>query len=194
MFLSGILRMVALYPVEVEDSLSWSQFGEPLLCRHKASGVLYVLKKIRKSRSGDFGAIELSESWESEVANMKAVTSPNVVELYGTITDRLYVYLVMEYCKKGNLRTLMKQRNEENKPFTTEVCLRFSGVLNDELLLLPLGNLEIYRRNGIRPPGHSCLKHRTPGCETGKRVCEKRWSFENRCGIDILSFAEVLFL
>jgi hypothetical protein len=194
MFLLGILLMHALRTVEVEDSLGMSPFGEPLLCRHKASGILYVLKKIRKSRSGDPGVIELTESWESEVANMKAVKSPNVVKCYGTIADKLYVYIVMEFCEKGNLRTLMKQRNDENKPFTADVCFRFSDVLNDGRLFLSLGNLEIYRRNGIWSPGHSCPKHRTPGYETGECVCDKRRLVENWCGIWMFLFGEVVFL
>jgi hypothetical protein len=44
---------------------------------------------------------------ENELLNM--CDSPNIVQIYGAYEDDFYIYLVLEYCEKGDLENLMEK-------------------------------------------------------------------------------------
>jgi serine/threonine protein kinase len=74
-----------------------------------------------KTAVDDDEAIELTESWKVEVENLKLVSSPYVIRVYGAFEDRFYAYILMEFCEKGSLRKFVKQREKSGKPLSVKV-------------------------------------------------------------------------
>jgi CRP-like cAMP-binding protein len=81
-------------------------YGTVDLVRHKITGATYALKKMRK-------AMVISANHQlfvqNEVAILKLVNHPFLVNLVGTSKDATCVYMLMEVCLGGELYTLMKE-------------------------------------------------------------------------------------
>ncbi|CAM8961226.1 unnamed protein product [Rhodiola kirilowii] len=79
-------------------------FGEVRLCRGKESGIIYAMKKLKKSEMLSRGQVEHVRAERNLLAE---VASQCVVKLYYSFQDDEYLYLVMEYLPGGDLMTLL---------------------------------------------------------------------------------------
>jgi aurora kinase len=70
------------------------KFGDVYLCRHKATGCLFALKKIFKSVIRDYG---MESQFALELKLLYVLDHPNIVKLYGHFQDEYHVFLLMEY-------------------------------------------------------------------------------------------------
>ena len=90
--------------------------------RHKHSNNTYAIKIV------DFNKIATSdrENVEKEIRAHKIMEHKNIIRLYDFFMERSTVYLVMEYCKGGNLFFYMishsKLTDSETKKFFKQTC------------------------------------------------------------------------
>jgi serine/threonine protein kinase len=66
----------------------------------------------------------LKESLSTEIAIMKKLKHHNIVELIDTVTTANSIYLVLEFCKDGDLK-----RYSMNKRFTEDQALEILNQL-----------------------------------------------------------------
>lgn len=92
-------------------------FGEVRLCREKKSGLIYAMKKLKKSEMLSRGQVEHVRAERNLLAE---VASHCIVKLYYSFQDAEYLYLIMEYLPGGDMMTLLMR--EET---LTETVARF---------------------------------------------------------------------
>ena len=63
-----------------------------------------------------------------EIDVMKSLKHPNIVKLYDVIEDEEYYYLILEYCKLGDLAKFLKERPLKEK-YTKKYMLQISHAL-----------------------------------------------------------------
>jgi serine/threonine protein kinase len=79
--------------------------------------VKQIAKPVEFSQNGDNSA-----DWKNEYAAMSAVNSRFIVQLLDYFDDADDGYIVMEYCSGGNLRQLLKAKQENGEELSEEVC------------------------------------------------------------------------
>ncbi|CAN6442030.1 unnamed protein product [Victoria cruziana] len=79
-------------------------FGEVRLCREKATGHIYAMKKLKKSEMLSKGQVEHVRAERNLLAE---VASHCIVKLYYSFQDAEYLYLIMEYLPGGDVMTLL---------------------------------------------------------------------------------------
>ncbi|KAF4698553.1 hypothetical protein FOZ62_011858, partial [Perkinsus olseni] len=106
-----------------EKKLGKGSFGEVLCVRISTdpSGRLYALKSLRKR---DVEQGQLSGQVEREISVQSRLPAhPNILRLYSHFEDREYVYLLLEYCAKGELYHLL--RTQHKRRFPVERAARY---------------------------------------------------------------------
>ncbi|KAL5977061.1 hypothetical protein ACLOJK_021403 [Asimina triloba] len=83
-------------------------FGEVRLCREKATGDVYAMKKLKKSEMLRRGQVEHVKAERNLLAE---VDSPCIVKLYCSFQDEAFLYLVMEYLPGGDMMTLLMRKD-----------------------------------------------------------------------------------
>lgn len=83
-------------------------FGEVRLCREKASGQVYAMKKLKKSEMLRRGQVEHVKAERNLLAE---VDSACIVKLYCSFQDDEYLYLIMEYLPGGDMMTLLMRKD-----------------------------------------------------------------------------------
>ena len=68
---------------------------------------------------------------EREINIMKNLDNKNVLKLYDIITDKNYMYMILEYCENGDLYKFLKKR-----PLKEEFCKRYMKQIADGLKYL----------------------------------------------------------
>jgi hypothetical protein len=110
--------------VEEDGVLGRGAFGDAVLCKYKKTGMQYVVKRIPKLLD-DSGTPETipSQLWQQEVKTIADVSSSHIVSIFDAFEDQFYMYIVMEYCAKGNLRGLLLSLEMGGKTVSEAVCL-----------------------------------------------------------------------
>ncbi|KAJ7533044.1 hypothetical protein O6H91_13G030900 [Diphasiastrum complanatum] len=83
-------------------------FGEVTLCRAKATGHIYAMKKLKKSEMLIRGQVEHVRAERNLLAE---VDSHCIVKLYYSFQDAEYLYLIMEYLPGGDMMTLLMRKD-----------------------------------------------------------------------------------
>lgn len=72
--------------------------------QHRITGQVAAVKEINLTRLTD----RLRQSLESEIAILRCIKAPNIVQLYSVIESHGRLYLIMEYCAGGDLSQVIK--------------------------------------------------------------------------------------
>ncbi|PQQ18090.1 serine/threonine-protein kinase tricorner [Prunus yedoensis var. nudiflora] len=83
-------------------------FGEVRVCREKATGHVYAMKKLKKSEMLRRGQVEHVKAERNLLAE---VDSNCIVKLYCSFQDEEYLYLIMEYLPGGDMMTLLMRKD-----------------------------------------------------------------------------------
>lgn len=83
-------------------------YGEVRLCREKKSGIIYAMKKLKKSEMVKKGQVEHVRTERNLLAE---VASNFIVKLYYSFQDEEYLYLIMEYLPGGDMMTLLMRED-----------------------------------------------------------------------------------
>ncbi|KAJ1424016.1 Protein kinase domain [Sesbania bispinosa] len=83
-------------------------FGEVRICREKATGHVYAMKKLKKSEMLRRGQVEHVKAERNLLAE---VDSNCIVKLYCSFQDDEYLYLIMEYLPGGDMMTLLMRKD-----------------------------------------------------------------------------------
>jgi len=82
-----------------EGVLSPSSIGTVVKARHRQTSMVHALRQISKKKLQGGG-------WKDEMSTLRQLDHPHIVKLHETWEDALSVYMIMEYCKGGNLTDL----------------------------------------------------------------------------------------
>jgi calcium-dependent protein kinase len=77
--------------------LGEGSFGAVVQGRHRLTGDERAIKRISKRQMQNMDRLQ------QEIAIMKMMDHPNIISLFETYEDKLYIYLVMELCTGGEL-------------------------------------------------------------------------------------------
>ncbi|KAJ4955910.1 hypothetical protein NE237_012693 [Protea cynaroides] len=87
-------------------------FGEVRVCREKATGQVYAMKKLKKSEMLRRGQVEHVKAERNLLAE---VDSNCIVKLYCSFQDDQFLYLIMEYLPGGDMMTLLMRKDTLNE-------------------------------------------------------------------------------
>jgi len=90
-----------------EDLLGEGAFAVVRLMRHIQTGELFALKCIEKH---PLRIRNMISQMQREVRIQHSLVHPNIVRLVRTFDEQAYVYMLLEYCGKGTLRSLLQQQ------------------------------------------------------------------------------------
>lgn len=97
----------------------------------------------------------MTERVKQEVSLHYRLSNPNVLQLIDASEDKNYVYLILEYCEKGDLSHLLKQRRapfdeEETRSYMRQVVAGMTYLHNNKIMHrdISLGNLLI-NKDGV---------------------------------------------
>ena len=94
-------------------------FGEVYLTSKQGTKERYATKKIDKKFASNPKA---KKYIDNEIAILKDIKHPNIVQLYDVKETSQYFYLVTEYCNGGDLLGCLEDyQNKYNKPFPEEI-------------------------------------------------------------------------
>lgn len=91
---------------ESGEKLGQGAFGKVYQVRHKTTNELWAMKCINKEKAGS-SAIKLLER---EVAILKKVSHPNIIQLNEVFETAKRMFLVMELCAGGELADALKEK------------------------------------------------------------------------------------
>eukprot|EP00898_Chlorokybus_atmophyticus_P003988 jgi/Chlat1/4590/Chrsp290S04342 len=83
-------------------------FGEVRLCKEKATGSIYAMKKLKKAEMLRRGQVEHVKAERNLLAE---VDSRYIVKLHYSFQDDEHLYLIMEYLPGGDLMTLLMRKD-----------------------------------------------------------------------------------
>ncbi|GKV03907.1 hypothetical protein SLEP1_g16142 [Rubroshorea leprosula] len=101
-------RKMSVDDFELLTIIGRGAFGEVRLCREKATGNVYAMKKLKKSEMLRRGQVEHVRAERNLLAE---VGSDCIVKLYCSFQDDEYLYLVMEYLPGGDMMTLLMRKD-----------------------------------------------------------------------------------
>jgi len=105
---------------EAGRSLGKGSFGVVRRVRRKGTDEVYALKTMQKAQVMEE---ELVNQVEREIRVQKKLKHENVLRLYKHFEDEETVYLLLEYCAKGELYQLLRTRR--GRRFTESVAKRY---------------------------------------------------------------------
>ncbi|KAA6387705.1 MAG: hypothetical protein EZS28_016766 [Streblomastix strix] len=82
---------------EMIEELDGGAQGRTYFVKLKETGISYAMKSVKYMKKSD------KERAEKEIAQMKKFESKFTVRLVYTFQDRTDMFLIMEYCEKGDL-------------------------------------------------------------------------------------------
>ncbi|KAJ8433370.1 hypothetical protein Cgig2_020450 [Carnegiea gigantea] len=104
-------------------------FGEVRICREKATGHVYAMKKLKKSEMLQRGQVEHVKAERNLLAE---VDSNCIVKLYCSFQDDEYLYLIMEYLPGGDMMTLLMRKDtlteDEARFYVAETVLAIESI------------------------------------------------------------------
>ncbi|XP_022146558.1 serine/threonine-protein kinase tricorner-like [Momordica charantia] len=163
-------------------------FGEVRLCREKATGHVYAMKKLKKSEMLRRGQVEHVKAERNLLAE---VDSAYIVKLYCSFQDEDFLYLIMQYLPGGDMMTLLMRKDtlseDEARFYVGETVLAIESIHKhnyihrdikpDNLLLDRYGHIKLSDFGLCKPLESSSFPNLTEQENvTGKNV---RSSMEN---------------
>ncbi|CAI5979598.1 unnamed protein product [Closterium sp. NIES-64] len=104
-------------------------FGEVRLCRERATGNVYAMKKLKKAEMLRRGQVEHVKAERNLLAE---VGSKCIVQLYCSFQDEEFLYLVMEYLPGGDMMTLLMRKDtlteDEARFYVGETVLAIESI------------------------------------------------------------------
>ncbi|KAF8388243.1 hypothetical protein HHK36_026909 [Tetracentron sinense] len=104
-------------------------FGEVRVCREKTTGVVYAMKKLKKSEMLRRGQVEHVKAERNLLAE---VDSNCIVKLYWSFQDEEFLYLIMEYLPGGDMMTLLMRKDtlteDESRFYVGETVLAIESI------------------------------------------------------------------
>ncbi|KAK8984140.1 hypothetical protein V6N11_029464 [Hibiscus sabdariffa] len=104
-------------------------FGEVRICKEKATGHVYAMKKLKKSEMLRRGQVEHVRAERNLLAE---VDSNCIVKLYCSFQDEEYLYLIMEYLPGGDMMTLLMRKDilteDEARFYVGETVLAIESI------------------------------------------------------------------
>nr|GLL41180.1 serine/threonine-protein kinase 38-like [Ipomoea trifida] len=104
-------------------------FGEVRVCKEKATGHVYAMKKLKKSEMLRRGQVEHVKAERNLLAE---VDSNCIVKLYCSFQDEEYLYLIMEYLPGGDMMTLLMRKDtlteDEARFYVGETVLAIESI------------------------------------------------------------------
>ncbi|KAL5225716.1 hypothetical protein ABZP36_012355 [Zizania latifolia] len=104
-------------------------FGEVRVCRDKATGNVYAMKKLKKSEMLRRGQVEHVRAERNLLAE---VDHHCIVKLYCSFQDSEYLYLIMEYLPGGDMMTLLMRKDtlteDEARFYVGETVLAIEAI------------------------------------------------------------------
>jgi calcium-dependent protein kinase len=96
------------YHIETKE-LGHGHYGVVRKCRHRQTGEWYAIKSIRKAK------VSKIEVLKREIAILKEVKHPHIIELVEVYEDERYLHLITELCTGGELfdRIIAKTQSAE---------------------------------------------------------------------------------
>lgn len=96
------------YHIETKE-LGHGHYGVVRKCRHRQTGEWYAIKSIRKAK------VSKIEVLKREIAILKEVKHPHIIELIEVYEDERYLHLITELCTGGELfdRIIAKTQSAE---------------------------------------------------------------------------------
>jgi len=98
--------------------LGHSSIGTILKTRHRASSKLHAVKQISKR------SIVSGDEWKGEIKALKVVDHPNICKVHDSWEDAMNIYMVMEFCRGGQLTGMGCSREEKVNESTVAVLVR----------------------------------------------------------------------
>lgn len=122
-------KKITIYDFEPLTIIGRGAFGEVRVCRHKDSGEIVAMKKMKKQEM----------IYKNQVNHVKAerdvlVKAANewIVNLKFSFQDEKHLYLAMEYLPGGDLMTLLMRKDilteEESRFYIAETILSIESV------------------------------------------------------------------
>ncbi len=90
----------------IERKLGQGGFGEVLLVKHEISQQLYALKTLKNKRKQN------PEDILREIKAIAALKHPNIINYQHSFIEDNELFMVMEYCKNGNLSELISVKKK----------------------------------------------------------------------------------
>jgi len=118
----AIPRIIGKY--EYVREIGSGAFSVVLLVLHKGTGVHYACKVCSRNllqRNGIF------DRFEREMRILQSIKHPNIVELVDVVYDEKLIYLVMEFCEKGELFQFIVDQKRLDESMAKQV---FSQIVN----------------------------------------------------------------
>ncbi|VFQ89370.1 unnamed protein product [Cuscuta campestris] len=91
----------------VGKQIGTGSYSTVWLARHRVHGTEVAIKEIVTARLNS----KLKESLMSEIVILQKINHPNIIHLHDMIQDSGKVYIVLEYCRGGDLSMYIQQRN-----------------------------------------------------------------------------------
>ncbi|ELP91574.1 serine/threonine protein kinase, putative [Entamoeba invadens IP1] len=91
----------------IGEYLGRGNFGEVYLALFKPKQYVCALKRVRKTQMED---VVYGMNLKREIEIMSHMSHPNIVKMLTFFEDDKYFYIVMEYCKRGELYKLLKEK------------------------------------------------------------------------------------
>eukprot|EP01055_Gregarina_sp_Pseudo9_P000358 Gregarina_sp_Pseudo_9__357@NODE_122_length_4124_cov_18_086659_g114_i0_p2_GENE_NODE_122_length_4124_cov_18_086659_g114_i0NODE_122_length_4124_cov_18_086659_g114_i0_p2_ORF_typecomplete_len539_score128_64Pkinase/PF00069_25/6_5e73Pkinase_Tyr/PF07714_17/1_5e48EFhand_7/PF13499_6/0_00038EFhand_7/PF13499_6/3_5e13EFhand_7/PF13499_6/2e14EFhand_8/PF13833_6/0_00043EFhand_8/PF13833_6/0_021EFhand_8/PF13833_6/8_2e05EFhand_8/PF13833_6/0_0023EFhand_8/PF13833_6/3_1e07EFhand_1/PF00036_32/0_00028EFhand_1/PF00036_32 len=113
---------------DFQKKIGAGSFGEVHLVKELRSGFIRVCKTINK----DQAAVPV-EQIEAEINILKTLDHPNIIKIYDVYEDYNSVYIIMEYCKGGELLARIVQAQQRAKSLTEKYV---QGLMQQILLAL----------------------------------------------------------
>ena len=104
-------------------------FGEVRVCRHKTTGEIFAIKKMKKEEMHKKNQV-LHVRAERDV--LSEANNKWIVDLIYSFQDDIYLYLVMEYLPGGDLMSLLMKKDilseDEARFYAAELILAIESV------------------------------------------------------------------
>jgi hypothetical protein len=91
------------------ELLGSGSFGKVYSALDLTTGAYVALKQVTVSDTASGRSQREVEALEHEVALLKTLSHPNIVQYYGTRRVRRKLYIILEYCSGGSVASALKQ-------------------------------------------------------------------------------------
>eukprot|EP01056_Protomagalhaensia_sp_Gyna25_P005268 Protomagalhaensia_sp_Gyna_25__5267@NODE_649_length_2914_cov_15_548870_g505_i0_p1_GENE_NODE_649_length_2914_cov_15_548870_g505_i0NODE_649_length_2914_cov_15_548870_g505_i0_p1_ORF_typecomplete_len671_score136_67Pkinase/PF00069_25/6_2e69Pkinase_Tyr/PF07714_17/5_5e48EFhand_7/PF13499_6/1e10EFhand_7/PF13499_6/1_6e13EFhand_7/PF13499_6/1_1e14EFhand_8/PF13833_6/0_2EFhand_8/PF13833_6/5_8e05EFhand_8/PF13833_6/0_016EFhand_8/PF13833_6/0_00017EFhand_8/PF13833_6/0_00029EFhand_8/PF13833_6/1_6e06EFhand_1/PF00036 len=128
---------------DFQRKIGAGSFGEVHLVKELRSGFIRVCKTINKDQ-----AVVPVEQIEAEINILKTLDHPNIIKIYDVYEDYNSVYIIMEYCKGGELLKRVVEANQQARALTERYVM---GVMQQILLALAYFHSQKVAHKDLKP-------------------------------------------